>query len=164
MTAPLSAERAERLKKFVHSQTRDIDHFNPDGWNKRADLLSILDDYSSMREENERLEKENKQMRNSTAKEVICCRCGKETLFYTIAPYGSVNDRDPICAECLEGGPQDWNARAEKAEAELAQAKKDYDWMMAQHDMWKACAFKEAELKDGFKAELAALALREEKK
>ena len=46
-------------------------------------------------------------------------------------------------------------ARAEKAEAALAQAKKDYDWMMAQHDMWKACAFKEAELKDGFKAELA---------
>jgi len=59
-------------------------------------------------------------MRNSTAKEVTCCRCGKETLFYTVAPYGSVDDGDLICVECFDGGPQDWKTRAEKAEAELA--------------------------------------------
>jgi hypothetical protein len=85
-----------------------------------SEYLAILDDYSALKAENERFTKENKQMRDSTAKEIICCRCGKETLFYTIAPYGSVDDGDPICAECFDGGPQDWKARAIKAEAELA--------------------------------------------
>jgi hypothetical protein len=41
-------------------------------------------------------------MSDSTAKEIICCRCGQETLFYTIAPYGSKDDGDPICAKCLD--------------------------------------------------------------
>jgi len=39
--------------------------------------------------------------------------------------------------------------------AEYEQLKKDYDWMTAQRDMWKACSFKEAGLKDGLKAQLA---------
>ena len=64
--------------------------------------------------------------------------------------------------ECPRHPANEFRIRAEKAEAELekvkaelAHAKKDYDWMMTQHDQWKTCAFKEAELKDGFKAELA---------
>ena len=74
------------------------------------------------------LKMEVSQMRNSTAKEVICCRCGKETLFYSIAPYGSVDDGDAICAECLDNPDQSlWKARAEKAEAELSAMRSEAD-------------------------------------
>jgi len=41
--------------------------------------------------------------------------------------------------------------------AEYEQLKKDYAWMTAQRDLWKACSLKEAELKDGLKAELVTL-------
>ena len=112
----------ERVKDIRDSVENHITEPNED-WLETInypDLLAILDDYAALKAENEWLTKENKQMRDSTAKEVICCRCGKETLFYTVAPYGSVDDGDPICAECFDGGPQDWKARAEKAEAELA--------------------------------------------
>ncbi|MCK7508959.1 MAG: hypothetical protein MZV70_36290 [Desulfobacterales bacterium] len=47
--------------------------------------------------------------------------------------------------------------------AEVTQQKKDYDWMMAQHDVWKACSFKEAELKDAFKARAEKAELSVEK-
>jgi hypothetical protein len=40
--------------------------------------------------------------RPSTNVGVKCCRCAKETLFYVIAPYGSRDDGDPVCAECLD--------------------------------------------------------------
>ena len=40
---------------------------------------------------------------------------------------------------------------------ENAQLKKDLDWANTQVEVWKLAGFKEAELKDGFKAENAAL-------
>lgn len=42
---------------------------------------------------------------NTTNIEVKCCRCGKETTNYMIAPYGCKDDGDPICAECLDPTP-----------------------------------------------------------
>jgi hypothetical protein len=34
--------------------------------------------------------------------EMKCCRCGKITPFYVIAPYGSKDDGEAICADCLD--------------------------------------------------------------
>ena len=48
----------------------------------------------------------------------------------------------------------------EQANAEVEQLHKDLDWANAQADVWKLCAFKEAELKDGFKAKLELKATR----
>lgn len=31
-----------------------------------------------------------------------CAKCGKSTEFYSIAPYGSKYDGEPICAECMD--------------------------------------------------------------
>jgi len=52
MTAPLSAQRVEELR-------RDVYHCEDDHLDKRdiTDLLAILSDYSSLRAENERLKK-----------------------------------------------------------------------------------------------------------
>jgi hypothetical protein len=124
MTAPTD-DRIRELREIVSDmleawKTGGFYNNPPD---TATDLLAALDELEKVKEENERLKKENKQMRDSTAKEVVCCRCGKETLFYTIAPYGSANDGDPICAECLDGGPQDWKARAEKAEKDVVMFK-----------------------------------------
>ena len=41
----------------------------------------------------------------TTSIDVKCCRCGKKTLFYVIAPYGCKDDGNPICAECLDLTP-----------------------------------------------------------
>ena len=112
-----------------------------------------------LREELERLAKENTQMRNSTAKEIVCSRCGRETLFYAVMPYGSPEDGDPVCVECLNStlNATDWQARAEKAEAELKQKQKDYDWMIAQHDVWRLCSFEESKRKKKSEAEAERL-------
>jgi predicted nucleic acid-binding Zn-ribbon protein len=71
----ISDDRIKELREFVHSRTRDIDHFDPDGWNKRADLLSVLDDYSALKAENERLRIAKDGLRESLG---ICCAMGKE--------------------------------------------------------------------------------------
>ena len=49
MTAPLSADRIKELREWLTSLTSGSDD------DIRADLLSILDDYSSLRAENELL-------------------------------------------------------------------------------------------------------------
>jgi chromosome segregation ATPase len=41
----IDSKRIKSLKEFVHSQTRDMNHLDIAGWNKRADLLAILDEY-----------------------------------------------------------------------------------------------------------------------
>lgn len=41
------------------------------------------------------------------------------------------------------------------AEAALAEKTKDYDWMMAQHDVWKACSIEESKRKKTAEAALA---------
>ena len=53
MTAPLSAERVNELREWLTSLTSGSDD------DIRADLLSILDDHSSLRAENELLRKDN---------------------------------------------------------------------------------------------------------
>ena len=47
--------------------------------------------------------------------------------------------------------------RAEKAEAELKQKQKDYDWMIAQHDVWRLCSFEESKRKKKSEAEAERL-------
>jgi len=32
-----------------------------------------------------------------------CAKCGKRTEFYSIAPYSSKYDGEPICAKCIDG-------------------------------------------------------------
>lgn len=100
-------------------------------------------------------------MKNSTAKEIICCRCGKETLFYTIAPYGSVDDGDPVCAECFDS--TNWRVRAKKAEAELAAARPLIDAASVaevSRDVWGEMLVKAAL---AYRVVKAALAYREAK-
>jgi len=119
----------EKTREAMAYLKRTIDRYegyagkaiDVNGRNALAHLQAMAESEAGLRAENERLKKENVKMSNSTAKEVICCRCGKGTLFYTIACYGSVDDGDAICAECLDG--TDWKDRAEKAEAELDAAR-----------------------------------------
>ena len=70
MTAPLSAERVEELKRVLMCQA---DRF-PEGFAGQgtrpedfSDLLSILSDYSAMRAENERLREWSKKLEASHA-------------------------------------------------------------------------------------------------
>jgi len=41
-------------------------------------------------------------MKDKTNCEGACYRCGKVTMFCTIAPYGSRDDGELICAKCID--------------------------------------------------------------
>jgi hypothetical protein len=134
----VSEERVNELREWLTSLTSGSDD------DIRADLLSILDDYASLRAEVERLWTENKALSSAVR-------------------YG-------------------WKARAEKAEAELEKMTKAIESWKKDEVIWKeteaqllaelaqqaplieAAMGWDGTIKNSHDLQVAALALREEKK
>jgi len=106
MTAPLSADRIKELREWLTSLTSSSDD------DIRADLLSILDDYSSLRAENELLN--NNAMNDYAAHLELKARAEKaDDKLAEVTKLWSTAERDATHLY----------ARMMKAEAELDEEK-----------------------------------------
>jgi chromosome segregation ATPase len=139
-TAPLSAQRVEELKKSVLAGV-------PLDRKEMTDLLAILDSYSSMRAENERLRAEFSTLKKAYDDECAWRGRGYRDLLTRAEKAEAENERLKRAAELALIAFNARTERMEKAEAQLAKQKEAIKlWQDRADELDKECREQFAQL------------------